>query len=94
MAEVTLNNEEIEVLKINIGKESYSLPLGGDVSFETLLSLKTDKGMMAFLKEHIPEEVVNSLRVKDIRQIFLAWNEETKKSTGLLPGESLASRDS
>ena len=94
MAEVTLNNEEVEVLKINIGKDSYSLPLGGDISYETLISLKTDSGMYAFLKEHIPEDVVKSLKVKEIRQIFLVWNEETKKATGLMPGESSASRGS
>lgn len=89
MAEVTLRKrEEIEVLKINIGEESYSLPLGGDVPYETLKSLKTDKGMFDFLEAHIPEKVVKTLTVNDIRQIFEVWSAETKKSTGITPGES------
>ena len=88
MAEVTLGNKEIEVLVVNIGDRSYSLPLGGSVPYKTLKSLNTDEGMMSFLAEHIPQEVVDALTVNEIRQIFLAWNAETKKVTGLSSGES------
>lgn len=88
MAEVNLSNRKIEVLKVIIGDKSYSLPLGGSVPYKTLKTINTDKGMMAFLGEHIPQDVVDALTVDEIRQIFSAWAEETKKSTGLMPGES------
>ena len=89
MAEVTLKKrDQIDVLKINIGDKSYSLPLGGSVPYKTLKKLKTEDGIFEFLAEHIPEKVLDELTSNDITTIFTAWSEATKAENGATPGES------
>lgn len=88
MAEVTLKKREIEVLKINIGDKSYSLPLGGSIPYKQLKKLKTEDGIFDFLSAHLPEEVMDTLSTEDIKAIFSAWGEATRKQSGLKLGES------
>ena len=66
MAEVTLKKRETEVLKINIGDKSYSLPLGGSIPYKQLKKLKTEDGIFEFLSAHLPEEVMDILSTEDI----------------------------
>lgn len=94
MAEVTLKKRAEEVLKIKIGEDSYSLPLGGSTPYKILKTLNTEEGIFDFLGAHLPEEIMDSLTPQDIRTIFEAWSEATRKQSGLTLGESQASRDS
>lgn len=89
MAEVNIKkSNKIEVLKVNIGEKTFSLPLGADIPYKQLRNLKTESGVYEFLNEYFPEEIMDILTTKDIRQIFEAWSEATKKQTGATPGES------
>lgn len=89
MAEVNIKKKEItEVLKVNIGDESYSLPLSTDIPYEKLKTLNTDEGILAFLREHIPEEVVSNLTLDELKSILAAWRDATLESQGVGLGES------
>jgi hypothetical protein len=90
-AVVDITRKEIPVIKIRDGENEYSLPLGGVIPPERLESFRTLQGFMAFLKEHIPADVVDEFGTDQIRAIMTAWSDETKKDTGLTPGESSAS---
>ena len=88
MAEVTLKKRDTEVLKINIGDKTYSLPLGGSIPYKQLKKLKTEDGIFEFLSAHLPTEIMDVLSTEDIKTIFSAWGEATKKQSGLKLGES------
>lgn len=89
MAEVVIKKrEEIEVLKIVVGEEAYSLPLGGSIPYRKLKKLTSEEGIFDFLAEHIPEKVLDELTSKDVTAIFQAWSQATKEANGATPGES------
>ena len=88
MAEVKIKKNKIEVLKVNIGDKNYSLPLGADIPYKQLRLLKTEDGIFDFLSKYFPEEVMDILTTKDIRQIFEVWSEATREQAGATPGES------
>lgn len=89
MTEVNIDSKKkIEVLKVNVGDNAYSIPLGADIPYKDLRQLQTEKGIYEFLSKHFPEEVMDILTTRDVRRIFEAWTEATKKQTGITPGES------
>lgn len=93
MKEITLKAPK-EVLKVNIGDKSFSIPLGSSLPFEKMMKLIKSKGderlqmMFDFLAENIPEDILSILTMGEISQIFKAWSEETEKVSGATPGES------
>ena len=50
--------------------------------------LKTEDGIFDFLSAHLPAEIMDILSTEDIKTIFTAWGEATKKQSGLKLGES------
>lgn len=93
MREITLGAPK-EVLKVNIGDASFSIPLGSSLPFEKMVNLtkaeRSDRIQLMFdlLAEHIPENIMSTLTMGDVSQILKAWTEETKKASGASPGES------
>lgn len=93
MREITLGAPK-EVLKVNIGDTSFSIPLGSSLPFEKMVNLTKSEGsdrlqlMFDLLAEHIPENIMSMLTMGDVSQILTAWTEETKKASGATPGES------
>lgn len=93
MKEITLKAPK-EVLKVNIGDKSFSIPLGSSLPFEKVVKLTKSKGddrlqlMFDFLAEHIPSDIMSLLTMGEVSQIFNAWTEETKRASGATPGES------
>jgi hypothetical protein len=93
MKEITLKAPK-EVLKVNIGDKSFSIPLGSSLPFEKMMKLTKSKGderlqmMFDFLAENIPENILSILTMGEISQILKAWSEETEKVSGATPGES------
>ena len=93
MKEITLEQPK-EVLKVNVGDRDFSIPLAGSIPFSELVKfraeVKTDKfnAMMNLLKNHIPEEIFDTLTTDNLKTIMEAWTEASQIDTGVTPGES------
>lgn len=93
MKEITLEQPK-EVLKINMGDGSFSIPLAGSIPFSEFVKfreeVKNDKltAMINLLKTYIPEEVFNTLTADHLKAIMEAWTEASQIDTGVTPGES------
>lgn len=88
MTEFTLKRAEAKTLKINIGEESYQIPLMGSLTFKEAKTLDTQEGTYAFIKRHIPGKVLDDLTVEEYNQIVYIWKEESQKHSGKDQGES------
>ena len=69
MKEITLkNHSNTEVLRVTIGEETYSVPLGGSMSYGELRKLQKGKNnpdiVVEFFGKYIPEEVIDSLPIE------------------------------
>ena len=94
MKEITLE-QPIEVLKINVGEKSFSMPLAGSIPFVDLMRFKTAKSqeekieaMMSLLQQYIPDDIYKTLSSNAISQIMTVWGEASQTDTGVTPGES------
>lgn len=93
MKEITLDQPK-EVLQVNIGEESYTIPLAGSLPFVEALKLrKMNKEermdfIIEFMQEHIPPNVFGKLTTDAVMQIVTAWSEASKDEQGATPGES------
>ena len=84
---LNLKKPKVETLKVNIGDESYFIPLGASLSIKETKGLDTFEGTLAFYKKYIPEEVLESLSYAEVNQITKAWAKETQKSSKISLGE-------
>lgn len=84
---VTLKKPEVETLRVNIGKDTFEIPLGNSLSIEEWKLIETFEGTVEFFKKHIPEEVIKSLTISEINQITAAWKQATHEQIGVNPGE-------
>ena len=88
MAKINLNSKPIEVLDIEIGDKTYKIPLGSSLPLKKAKAIKDEESVMEFLREYMPEKVVENLTIAQLAQIMNAWSEETKKASGISLGES------
>lgn len=88
MAKINLNNKLIDVLEIDIGDKTYKIPLGSSLPLKKAKTIKDEESVMEFLREYMPEKVVDNLTIAQLAQIMNAWSEETKKASGISLGES------
>lgn len=88
MPELNLNRNEVEVLKVNIGEKSYSIPLGTSLRRKELANLKTEDEVMKFFEKYLGKELMDDLTIGEIKTIVTAWSEATQKSGGTPLGES------
>lgn len=89
MAEITLGRKEtLKTLKVNIGKDSYDIPLMGSLTLAETRALAQAEDEFAFFKKYIPEDVVNSLAINDLKTLTNAWKAESEKASGVELGES------
>ena len=88
MAKINLNNKPIEVLDIEIGDKTYKIPLGSSLPLKKAKAIKDEESVMEFLRDYMPEAVVDNLTIAQLAQIMNAWSEETKKASGISLGES------
>lgn len=93
MAQVKLNgkqHDKKDCLEINIGDKKYMMPLANSMPLKTLKKLTKDADVdtiIEVLGTYIPEDVTDELTVADIRQIFEAWSEASKETSGIEPGK-------
>lgn len=90
MAEVTLRkeNSEKKVLKVNIGKKSYNVPLMGALSIREMKELKdgTDDGF-TFFERYIPADVLESLTMDEFKLLNEAWKNASSGQSDASMGE-------
>ena len=91
MAEFTLNKREEDLLKLNIGDESFNIPLATSLTLEEAMAMDNMDGAISFFKKYIREDVANTLSLINYRDIITAWREASEKAIelgDLKPGES------
>lgn len=88
MQEFTLKPKEADTLRLNIGDESFQIPLAGSLTPEEAATLDTAEGTRAFFQKYLPKKITKALTINDYNEITKAWLEATKKVQGLTPGES------
>lgn len=91
MKEFTLKDREADFLKLNIGDESFNIPLATSMTLEEAHSMDTMDGAISFFKKYIREDVANSLSLLNYRDIITAWREASEsvmQQGDVAPGES------
>lgn len=73
MAEFTLKKREAKVLKVNIGDESFDIPLAGSLTPEEAAPLDTQAGTIAFFQKYLSKKVIKMLVIDDYNEITNAW---------------------
>ena len=87
MAEFTLKPREVETLKLNIGEESFQIPLAGSLTPEEAAPLDTTEGTIAFFQKHLSKDIIAMLKIDDYNAITKAWLDASKKKNKKTPGE-------
>lgn len=91
MAEFTLNRREEDTLKLNIGDESFQIPLATSLTLDEAATMDTMDGAVAFFKKYIRKELADTLTLMNWRDVINAWREASEKAVTLgeiKPGES------
>lgn len=90
MREITLTNEneQINVLKVNIGKKAYSVPLSGSLSIREMKAMRdgTEDGF-DFFGRYIPQDVLETLTMDQFNALNEAWKEASSEKTDASMGE-------
>ena len=84
----TLKRKEPDTMRLNIGKESFQIPLAGSLTPEESAPLDTPSGTIAFFQKYLSDEVKKVLTIDDYNAITRAWIEASRKASGKTPGES------
>ena len=91
MAEYTLKNREEDTLKLNIGDDSFQIPLATSMTFEEARSMDSMDGAIAFFRKYIRADVADALSLMNFRDIITAWKDASELAAqdgGKTPGES------
>lgn len=91
---LNLNDKAVEVLEVIIGEGTYKIPLGGNMTVKQANSLQQTSDINEFLKNYIPEDVLEGLTIIQLSEIIKAWNNATQESVGMTMGELKALRGS
>lgn len=87
MAEFTLKPREVNTLKLNIGEESFQIPLAGSLTPEEAAPLDTREGTIAFFQKHLSKKIVKVLTIDDYNAITAAWLDASRENSTKTPGE-------
>lgn len=88
MAEITLGNAKAKKeLTVNIGKNTYKVPLSGSLTLAEVKKIRDSDDPFALFRGHIPDEVIDNLPVDDLRALSEAWKAESEKENQPEPGE-------
>ena len=87
MAEFTLKRKPVKTLKVNIGEESFMIPLAGSLTPEELAKLDTAEGTRDYFRKYLSEDVKKVLTIEDYNEITRAWIDASNKAGGKTTGE-------
>ena len=91
MAEYTLRKREDDWLKLNIGENSYRIPLATTMKLKEAQSMETMDGAISFFIFYIDDDVAENLSLWDYKDILTAWKDASEKAANQgdpTPGES------
>lgn len=91
MREFTLKKREEDYLKLNIGEESFLIPLATNLTLDEVKNMDDTDGAIEFFRKYIREDVAQSLTLYNYKDIITAWREASEKameSAGKTVGES------
>lgn len=88
MQEFTLTPKETNTLRLNIGEESFQIPLAGSLTPDEAAKLDTVTGTVAFFQKHLSKKAIKVLTIDDYNEITKVWLEASKVASGKEPGES------
>lgn len=91
MREFTLKKREEDYLKLNIGEESFLIPLATNLTLDEVEKMDSTDGAIEFFRKYIREDVAQSLTLYNYKDIITAWREASEKameSAGKTVGES------
>lgn len=88
MTEFTLTKREIDTLKLNIGDESFQIPLATSLTLDEARGMDSIEGSIAFFRKYIRAEVADTLTLMNYRDIITAWKDASEQAGGKTPGES------
>ena len=87
MTEFTLKPVEEKTIRINYYDDSFVLPLQGSLTLEEANMLATPEGTFAFMKKHIPKEIMEKLKLEEYNTVVKAYREASEKNSGKTLGE-------
>lgn len=85
---VTIGGQNANVLAVEIGKKTYSVPLAGSMKRKDILALKDEESVYAMFARYIPSEVLDDMTVDEYNQLAQAWVDANEEESGASLGES------
>lgn len=73
MKEFTLKKKESDFFKLNIGDESYLIPLARSLTFEEINRMQEKENVVEFFKKYLGAEVFNALTVDQFEIVCREW---------------------
>ena len=73
MKEFTLKKKETDFFKLNIGEESYLIPLARSLTFEEINKMQDKENVVEFFRKHLGEDVFNALTVDQFEIVCREW---------------------
>ena len=74
MKEFTLKKKETDFFKLNIGEESYLIPLARSLTFEEINRMQKRENVVEFFRKHLGEDVFNALTVDQFEIVCREWH--------------------
>ncbi len=89
MKEFTLTKKEPDYFKLNIGEDSFLIPLARSCTLEEADAIQTREGTLAFFRKYLGDRVFEQLTVDQLETVAGEWLKANKKAgEGESVGES------
>lgn len=93
MKEFTLKKKETDFFKLNIGEESYLIPLARSLTFEEINRMQERENVVEFFRKYLGEDVFNALTVDQFEIVCREWQKANDMTAdgedeGITAGES------
>ena len=73
MKEFTLKKKETDFFKLNIGEESYLIPLARSLTFEEVDRMRKRENVVEFFRKYLGNDVFNALTVDQFEIVCREW---------------------
>lgn len=73
MKEFTLKKKESDFFKLNIGEESYLIPLARSLTFEEINRMQNKENVVEFFRKYLGNDVFNALTVDQFEIVCREW---------------------
>ena len=73
MKEFTLKKKESDFFKLNIGEESYLIPLARSLTLEEINRMQNKENVVEFFRKYLGNDVFNALTVDQFEVVCREW---------------------